>query len=354
MKKHLYDIFALMAATWLLTACSADDSQSQQDDWVDFRMEMHGTTRAGDDADDTENAVDDETVGYADIHVFLKDQENNESEGMFKYYHENATAETAAVDYWLAQELKVKPGTRRFSLYGYMPDVKELSGSMDYAKQELKINGIEPMTERDICVVTGVMRSEDMTAWPHRGFYDFDYVNTDYNDRTILILRLEHLLGRLVFEFKIGSKYSQLRKIVVTSLSIETVARSSISATVNLPKYTDDVIVDYTTTGDSKTWKSDLLTTSEESVTLSTTAIPVGKRINVAVGGGLSDQYELVSTYDVYDLNNHKLSSRTARNKLADVMPAKSQVKEVVLTIEPTYLYQLSDDDLNNPEVKIE
>ena len=348
MKKYLYDIFALMAATWLLTACSSDDSQSQQDDRVDFRMEIHGITRSGDDAED------DETVGYDDIHVFLKDQEGNESVGMFKYYHEDATAETAAVDYWLAHELKVKPGKRKFSLYGYMPDVTGLTGSMDYTDQKLTISGIEPMTKRDICVVTGVMRSEDVNAMPYRSLYEFDYVNTDYNDRTILILRLEHLLGRLAFEFKIGSKYSQLRKIVVTSLSIETETKSSISATVNLPKLKDDVItVDYTATGEVKTWKSVLLTTTDDPVTLSTEPTVVGERINVAVGGGLSDQYVLVSTYDVYDLQGHKLSSRTARNKLTDVMPVKSQVKEVVLTIEPTYLYQLADDDLNNPEVKI-
>jgi hypothetical protein len=29
------------------------------------------------------------------------------------------------------------------------------------------------------------------------------------------------------------------------------------------------------------------------------------------------------------------------------------QSKEITLIVEPTYLYQLSEDDLNDPEVKI-
>ena len=330
-----------LASCALLVSCS--DDAARQDDLEDLRIELRAATRSGEDSG--ENAYD---TDKTDIRVFLKASDSPEiAEGLFKYYQQDG------VHHWTAQDLKVKPGTRTFSLFGYMPAAEGLVGTIDTENCLLTLTGIKPMTTSDICVVTGVSKSE-IVALPLRGSYTFDYVNSAYNEQTILNLRLEHLLGRLVLKFKVGARYSTLRQIKVKSLKIETVSKSSVTASVSLPKLKDDVItVSYDATGDNQTWTSDLLTEAQEPVWLSTTAVQVGSSINVAVGGGLSDQYELVSTFDVYDLQGHKLSERTARNKLTEVMPVKSQVREVVLTIEPTYLYQLGDDDLDNPEVKI-
>jgi hypothetical protein len=333
--------FSITAVLWLLSACS--DDAPQQDGLEDARIELRAFTRVDDEGEELEEHAD-----KANIHVFLYNDENGGSttEGMFLYH------EDEDIHYWTAQDLKVKPGTRKFYLFGYMPHIDGYSGTINVNERQLTLTGIEPMTPNDICVVTGVSKSA-VAAMPLRGSYDFDYVNSAYNERTILNLRLEHLFGRLLFKFKVGAKYSALRQIKVKTLKIDTKTYNSISATINLPKNKDDVItVDYSGTGE-KTWESDLLKSDQEPVLLSTTAVAVGSSINVAVGGGLSEQYELVSTFDVYDLQGHKLSERTARNKLKDVLPVKSQVKEVVLTIEPTYLYQLGDDDLDNPEVKI-
>lgn len=342
---HCSLLITHLALCALIASCSSDD-EKQQDDRENLNIELRAMiTRGADDAGEEEM---EENVAEADIHVFIKSTDGVTSdEGLFKYHEDQGVA------YWTAQELKVKPGTRTFSLFGYMPESESLSGEVDVENRRLILTGIEPMTSLDICVVTGVRKSSEI-AKPERGTYTFDYVNSAYNDRTILNLRLEHLLGRLVFKFKVGARYSALRQIKVKTLKIETKAKESITATVHLPKTIEEVFsVDYSGTGNTKPWESYLLTDTQESIFLSTTAVQVGSSINVAVGGSLSDQYELVSTYDVYDLQGHKLSERTARNKLKDVLPVKSQVKEVELTIEPTYLYQLSDDDLNNPEVVI-
>jgi hypothetical protein len=325
----------------LCVSCSSDESQ--QDDLEDLRIELRALTRADDESEQTEDYV-----GNADIHVFIASTDGATSdEGLFRHHEDDQ-----GVSYWTAQELKVKPGSRTFSLFGFMPETNTITGSVDTDTKVMTLTGIEPMTPLDICVVTGVRKSSEV-AIPLRGTYTFDYFNSSYNDRTILNLRLEHLLGRLVFKFKVGANYSTLRKIKVKELKIDTKAFSSITATINLPKLKDDVItVNYDGEGEN-TWESVLLKSTDDPVLLTTTAQAVGSSINVAVGGGLSGSYELVSTYDVYDLQGHKLSERTARNKLSDVLPVKSQVKEVVLTIEPTYLYQLGDDDLDNPTVTI-
>ncbi len=337
-KRHIGWLMSSMLML-LLTACSSDSAddtrQEQKEEWEDARIELRGVTRAG-----TTDS------GMGDIHVFLKDDDGI-YEGAFKYHNETAT------HYWTAQNLKVKPGTHNFWLYGYMPAIDGITGEI-LGERQLKLSGIPPISPEDICIVTGVKVYES-SVLPLRGTFEFEYKNSDYNDVTVLNLLLEHMLGHVDFKFKIGSRYSQLRKIKVKSLTIKATSQSSISATINLPANTEDVVtINYTATGDVQEYTTTLLANTDTPLELTTDGVSVSSGINVAVGTGLSENFILESEYEVYDLKNNKLNTRTASNNLSGALPVMGQKKEVVLTVEPTYLYQLSDDDLNNPEITIQ
>ena len=337
-KRHIGWLMSSMLML-LLTACSSDSAddtrQEQKEEWEDARIELRGVTRAG-----TTDS------GMGDIHVFLKDDDGI-YEGAFKYHNETAT------HYWRAQNLKVKPGTHNFWLYGYMPAIEGITGQV-LNQRQLKLSGIPPISPEDICIVTGVKVYES-SVLPLRGTFEFEYKNSDYNDVTVLNLLLEHMLGHVDFKFKIGSRYSQLRKIKVKSLTIKATSQSSISATINLPANTEDVVtINYTATGDVQEYTTTLLANTDTPLELTTDGVSVSSGINVAVGTGLSENFILESEYEVYDLKNNLLSTRTASNNLSGALPVMGQKKEVVLTVEPTYLYQLSDDDLNNPEITIQ
>ena len=335
-KRHIGWLLSSMLVL-LLTACSSDstDAPKQQQDWEDARIELRGVTRVGESSG---------TMG--DIHVFLSATDGT-TEGLFKYRNETGT------HYWTAQNLKVKPGTRNFWLYGYMPAVESITGQI-LGERRLKLSGIQPISPEDICIVTGVKVYES-SVLPLRGTFEFEYKNSDYNDVTILNLLLEHMLGHVDFKFKVGTRYSQLRKIKVTSLTIRTTAKATIAATINLPANIEDVVsIGYTGTGNDTNYETTLLSSSATPIELNTDGVSVGSGVNVAVGAGLTENFDLVSTYEVYDLKGNKLSERTATNKLSNVLPVMGQKKEVTLIVEPTYLYQLSDNDLNDPEVRIE
>lgn len=321
----------------LLTACSSDSADdTQQEEWEDIRLELRGVTRVGE-----------SSGNMGDIRVFLSSATDGTTEGLFKYYNETGT------HYWTAQNLKVKPGTRTFWLYGYMPAVEGITGQI-LRERQLKLSGIQPISPEDICIVTGV-KVYGSSVLPLRGTFEFEYKNSDYNDVTVLNLLLEHMLGHVDFKFKIGTRYSQLRKIKVKSLTIKTTSKSSISATINLPTNTEDVVtISYSADGADQNYETTLLANTADPIELTTSGVSVGSGINVAVGTGLSENFILESEYEVYDLKNNLLSTRTASNNLSGALPVMGQKKEVVLTVEPTYLYQLSDDDLNNPVVKIE
>jgi hypothetical protein len=241
-----------------------------------------------------------------------------------------------------------------------MPAAEDLQGEI-VGQRQLILSGIKPMSVHDICIVTGV-KSWNESVTPERGTFDFEYINSDYNDMTVLNLLLEHMLGHIDFKFKIGTRYSQLRDIKVTKLAIQTSAKSTIKATINLPEGIEGVVrITYTSEGTNTDYKTILRDAtheeagheSDEAISLTTTGVEIGS-VNVAVGSGLSDLYELVSTYEVYDKKGNLLSTRHATNKLSDILPVMGQSKEITLIVEPTYLYQLSEDDLNDPEVKIQ
>ena len=347
MKRRLYDILILVAVLGLLTACSADEPQQGgvDDALEDAHIELRAMTRV---ADDQVSSLD-------DIHVFLScPSEDTKTEGFFRLHNESSSN-----IFWTAEDLKVKPGRRTFWLYGYMPAAEDLQGEI-VGQRQLILSGIKPMSVHDICIVTGV-KSWNESVTPERGTFDFEYINSDYNDMTVLNLLLEHMLGHIDFKFKVGTRYSQLRDIKVTKLAIQTSAKSTIKATINLPEGVEGVVrITYTSEGTDTDYKTILRDAThadvghefDEAITLTTTGVEIGS-VNVAVGSGLSDLYELVSTYEVYDKKGNLLSTRHATNKLSDILPVMGQSKEITLIVEPTYLYQLSEDDLNDPEVKI-
>ena len=63
----------------------------------------------------------------------------------------------------------------------------------------------------------------------------------------------------------------------------------------------------------------------------------------------------LTTTYDVYDMAGVNLGERTSVNKVQFNMAAVSPGLKIplVLTVKPTYLYILSDNDLNNPIITV-
>ena len=61
--------------------------------------------------------------------------------------------------------------------------------------------------------------------------------------------------------------------------------------------------------------------------------------------------------YDVYDKASQLLATRKAVNSLSAIMEAsritRGQIKNINLKVVPTYLYILSDNDLDNPTIQI-
>jgi hypothetical protein len=76
--------------------------------------------------------------------------------------------------------------------------------------------------------------------------------------------------------------------------------------------------------------------------------------INSYFAPTLSDKLTLVSTYDVYDSKGNLIRKNcTATNKLPDLEANRGQRVLVNLTVNPTYVYVMSDPDLNDLTITI-
>ena len=375
MMKYKYWIFLLVVL--LLAACSGDGDSGQPGSVPDIPgtpdnpskpsvtgspLHLSGLTRselihsAGDATKGSKNEL-------SPIQIFLTTG-TGQSEGEFIY------DDTEATPVWRSTIGVKEPNN---FIYGFAPATAALSTistltseANDYsAGARLSLQNLKATGADDICVIVGVQHgTSPVTApdWTQRlGAFGFTKGANNY-----VSLLLDHLFARIDFKFKIGQKYSELRSIRIKQVELVSTVRVT-GLTVTLhgkadgthPILNESEDIKYTTETVQDGIRGVLYDYSTD------TANPTGKElglIGTEIPGffapltSVAQNLTLVCIYDVYNLKGTRVRENcTATNKLAAIDGAERGKKWTVnLTVEPTYLYQLSDDELNNPSIIIE
>ena len=258
----------------------------------------------------------------------------------------------------------------------------------------LQINNYKTLTSADVCAVVGVRKAEEDEKTDHVLYSPlnlgyFSYTGQNEGENSIFVL-LKHLYAGIHFKAFIGEKYHKMRDIEITGLQLEA---------QNIPKWVN-LTLDLTannTGADPLTATYDL---SAETGTQSVTLFPYEDSTPYRVKEAADDPnpegflgcfvpgqpdpahpltFVLHTTYNVYDrvmemadgspvldgdgkpkyINHLIREGCVADNKIdPTVIPGFNAIQAgdvftVNLTIEPDYLYQLSDPDLDNPTIKI-
>ncbi len=240
---------------------------------------------------------------------------------------------------------------KTFTVYGYMPKTGDMSSTL--AKSEanaatLTINNIKSVTTDDICIITGV---KDTDEGLKEGQFSWSTPMEEVETYKISLL-MDHLYAAAQFRLKIDAEYASLRTIKLKTMKLIT-DKASVNATISLTHNTTGVSpitgVTYTPSGTSSTTE---IYNSDEGVALDKTTLLT---INSYFAPGLSNNLTLVTTYDVYDSKGKLIRQGcTATNKLPNLNAVRGQRVLLNMTVNPTYLYVLSDPDLDNPTIKIE
>ena len=335
-------------AAILLVGCTADDDTAvQQED----TLQLAAYTRSYTDV--TTRAVPDyspfEPKGVTSIGIYMTPAD--EGDPALEYFSYNGFK-------WQSN-IGVK--ARQYYIYGFMPgdvinksncSITPLSG--DYANGAvLTLDGLKPISKTDVCVVVGVGGTTEPSTDNNNaqlGSFLYDGTGKGKGQHYVNLL-MDHIYSCLQFKMKVAEQYAQVRTIKLKRMELKSSKISATKAVITLTANTTDVTDVTWNTPTGETGMSMVLFESEEGKALSaTTELEVSGNIIP----GCTDVLSLVTTYDVYDRKGHLVRKDcVATNKLPSSLVLSTlkagERQPVALTVAPTYIYVLSDPDLDNP-----
>ena len=272
-----------------------------------------------------------------------------------------------------------------YYLYGYTPhttgvscEITSLAGnnSAYSSGAKLTIKNLPTVTSSDVCVVVGAKNGQGSISTEQdysvaglvRGDFAYDAVATGTGSngggKNCVFLLFDHLYAAMRFQMKVDGVYNTLRTIKVKELRLKT---SSDNAAT---KKRSDAVITLTATTDGSNPITEIVFNqigneesdgivfqSTEGQVLTTSDSEFQSHF---MPEGVT-QLILTSVYDVYDKQNKLVRENcTAVNTLV-ISELFSQQQTVYrgnrytvnLTIEPTYLYMLSEPDLDNPTIRV-
>ena len=331
---------------FLLQGCSQDATPSEQQG---MSMQLSGVTRAG--------SSDTETVTDAHIRVFLVNGVAV-TKGLFSCNNHGEWNST----------VKVEAGNT-YHVYGYMPsDIATTSEvTVSGTVATMTLNGLKAVSDQDVCVLVGIQRVTSSTEEKNVVEGNYTYAAEAEGTNYAYVL-MDHLYASLKASFSVNADYAALRQIYLKKVTL-----TSDDATVN-------AVITFTD-GSGLTGTNVTMTKVPPATEGSATAIlpnidsgKMGTKLPITEFGtcdvsfyfapllfGKDDQVKVKSTYDVYDMKGNLVRSDcTAENKLvfskifgSDVTITRGNQYQLKMTVNPTYLYMLSEPDLDNPTVVV-
>lgn len=265
-------------------------------------------------------------------------------------------------------------------LYGYIP--KEDAGSVEIAPNSSYSNGavltikdLNTVTPSDVCVIIGAKEGTDAETVSDLQPGQF-MVRTTASGTTgnYIFLLFDHIYTSLRFNFKVGTDYDKLRVIKLRKLELiacsddqGTLAKAKFNAIITLKKRTTSttpVIESIVFEPDNSkgnagyqelyNWKND----PTKYVTLTTTK---PEQFMGCFVPGNHTYFKLQSTYDVFDKQGNLIRQGCEAVNAIDLYKIfkvhavePGHMYSLTMTVQPTYLYVLSEPDLDNPTVTIE
>ena len=390
--------FILHSSFFIFSSCSSELEGPEEEKGVVLRVmgytneyvEVDAVTRA---------TVSWQPSGYKEEHVYL-------AYGMFFTTSTGTVIKNkfqyGADNKWRMLE-EVKPAGDYY-LYGYMPydagnvTVAPPDGKTYADGVKMTFTGLNAAMTKDLCIVTA---AKDATrTWNEEGQ---KYSYTLGNDKgwlppgdfkcnikagegeayaNTLFFLFDHLYAALHLRFRIHETYNELRDIVIKRLELESYTNEA--CTELMPKLKTTITLLANTTGaspivgdvvfeeDPSSGKMEKIliydkpdaswanrtegdkTVNDRLPCLDNNNQPVYKDdLGYVPKSGGENYYKLTTTYDIYDTNGNLIrKNQTAVNVLnPKAMFAQPQLQRgymytLRITIAPTFLYLMSDDDL--------
>jgi hypothetical protein len=269
----------------------------------------------------------------------------------------------------------------KYYIYGFMPiDAQNTSDNVNIgllpsatnynAGAQLSINGLKVLTDKDPCVIVGVAKPTEENStlqWGQFqwGTFEFQFKPNGEKVTDYMGILLDHIYSQYHFKLKIDADYAKLRTIRITGITLEALdiygyTVSSVDATVTLNKTTGSNPLSTPTFKYNRgTWEYPLYTKPDNSYgqELTTNYADFG----FCLAPCSQRWFCLTTSYDVLDTKGTVIRQDEAVNKFDvralignDITNTDPGLMHTIqITVNPTYLYMLSDPDLDNPKLTI-
>ena len=397
----------LAVALVLLTGCQSDGADTTPRQAPTMEMQAYATTyvdaesrastRAGEWVPDGFTLYEGQDVirvAFTQGNKFAESYKDNQpigknAEGIFQFKQGEGK--------WGSSFYLPQVSVNDYYLYGFMPNVGNLSKidpidgvygeSGDFANgAKLSITELPTATTDDICVIVGVKKGVVIGTNPEKDPEDPAYniyglLNNDpiqmgqfaykiEGGQNHVYLLCDHLYAALGLKIRVNSTYHALRhiwlkKVWVKDYTIDGItytSKSRVDVTLknNYPSPIQEPILFARDGTSSVTDMQSLLYKSAEAegLPLTTTYQEVQGYMAPI---GMTD-FTLVTQYDVYDTNGNLIrKDQKAENRInikslfGNDHPSFLRGTRYILqlTVNPTYLYMMSEPDLDNPTVEI-
>ena len=318
------------------------------------------------------------------IDVFFTQDGQTPLEGSFSY---------KSYDHSWRLNPEIELNNTPYHLYGYIP--KEDAGSASVSPNStyengavLTINGLNAVTPSDVCVIIGAKDGnadqnnyDENTPYKVRdlapGKFDIQF-NSGENAKNYFFLLFDHLYSALRFRFTVHPDYAALRTIKLRKLELTsyqdkqgTGVKAKYNATITLQKNNNSespIVGSVVFTPDNTA--ADV---SQVPIFQGEVQLPVYPELPLEFLGcfvpGDYRHFKLRSTYDVYDNNSttqHPDGNLIRQGCQAengfdlttkfgnDLVVTRGHSYSYTITVQPTYLYMLSEPDLDNPSITID
>lgn len=314
------------------------------------------------------------TPEHTTIGVFLT-PERTDAVGNFVYI--GTDSHGTPTNDWLST-ISIKEG-QTYYLYGFMPrqgaetatiTSPNGSGGDDFKNGAvMQVNNFNTLTAADVSVIVGVRAAasnEDISAPAspvELGKFEYQAQEEDHN---YVFLLLKHIYASLHLKASIDAEYHKLRTIKITRMELEaidipTVCDLTVSIATNTTNSDPVTSIVFDTegkpTGSPRLQLFPHISIPETELELQET---VPESFLSCFAPSKCQEFNIHTTYDVYDRHGNLIRKGcTAVNHISkekiqglDHIGA-GEIFTVNLVVRPTYLYVLSEPDLDNPSFEI-
>lgn len=367
---HIINIAFGIATVLFLGGCSSDDSTQESVEVpmreIHFMLGSHNYTDVTSDA--SRRALPEGYVVYDN----LSPQIPADEAGIKCFLtRANETIFNGTLTYksgaWTS---KIPADEGTYYVYGMMPNSEASKVTLtprsgdDFANgAKMEIDKLNAVTASDVCAIVGVKGAASKVGIENSGI-ELGKFSFNADDGTFIYLLIDHLYAALQLNMNINSEYNALRTIKLTKLTLKSNSVTKtykVTATMTPNETnTSPLAVTYAaTTEDGKEIELYNGKGKGENGQDIEKELEVDKYIQFlacTVPLSTNTQFEMETTYNVYDRKGNLIRKNcTAKNVLN--LPtgglARGQKYTFNLTVNPTYLYVLSDPDLDNPTVVV-